>query len=314
MNKDLKDIMNEIEVPKELKDRSTKGIQEAEREWGKTQRSRPNSKVVWSIGLAAAAVLLIFASVEFFSPEENKRTGEGIDIPALELPEQPEADSSSMVSLIVYKGNIYTQSDTTIDREDIRALQGEKLGETIPSIDEWSDQSDYAEEFASTISQASVYSVEGYEESFRIMTLSEENEHVDGMLFEKLNGLTVTRGEDVFGKLKIEGNIKAVQYRSFEGWDSKTDTFQTLENEAAVQSFITGLYNAVPVERTSENDPIGTMRSDETFKELVLNLKDGTEISLILLSDKYVYYGTMPVYFEMTDEAFSGLWNQLEIN
>ncbi|MBK3494261.1 hypothetical protein JFL43_05205 [Viridibacillus sp. YIM B01967] len=61
-----------------------------------------------------------------------------------------------------------------IAKQKVKVLRGEKLVRTKGTIDEWSKQDDYATEFASSIGNSDVYSVRGYDESFRIMTYSEE--------------------------------------------------------------------------------------------------------------------------------------------
>lgn len=79
-----------------------------------------------------------------------------------------EAEILEVIGLIVYNGKIYTQTNSLIKPAAAKALLGEKLGVTKGNIDEWSSQKAYAEELASTISHANIYSVMGYDRDFRI--------------------------------------------------------------------------------------------------------------------------------------------------
>lgn len=135
---------------------------------------------VKGIGAAAVFLILIGAIALFnnnLTPNDtanNPNTpgvteGNGVHIPAVKLPEKNM--SADMIGLIVYNGEIYTQTMTEIDTKTAKNIIGEKLGTTKGTIDEWSEQEAYDEEFASTVEIADVYTVKGYDNDFRIMTL-----------------------------------------------------------------------------------------------------------------------------------------------
>ena len=77
-----------------------------------------------------------------------------------------------MIGLVVYQGNIYTQTGTQIT-PDI-AARGDKLGRSKSGITEWSSSEDYTE-LASTIGEMDIFTVKGYDADFRIMSYMEHD-------------------------------------------------------------------------------------------------------------------------------------------
>jgi hypothetical protein len=308
MNNGIKQAMHTIEIPEELSKRSKLGISQAKQEQKKRNR-------VKGLGIAVALFVSIGTFTLLNNPTTNHSptpivTEEGaVHLPAITLPE--ENSVADMIGLIVYNGNIYTQTRTEIDVEAIEGLIGEKLGITKGTIDEWSKQEAYDEEFASTIGVADVYSVKGYDKEFRIMTYREQDGKMHAEFYEHLNGITIKSGEDIFGKLNIKGNIASAYYRTFNDWDNDMDHHQPITDMDTVTTFVTELYHAKPLSRTEESDPIGHSRSDEQFRELSLKLNDGTIVRLTLLKGGYIYYGFMNAYFKMEEDDFSKLWATL---
>ncbi|MDF2556239.1 MAG: hypothetical protein K0R71_67 [Bacillales bacterium] len=137
----------------------------------------------------------------------------GVKIPAIKLPK--DLSNAKMIGLIVYNGKVYKEARTEIDEENAKVILGDKLGITKGSLNEWSNQDAYTEEFASSIGIKSVFSVKGYDKDFRIMTYEEQDGKPYAEFFENLNGITLNSGEDVFGKLKMAGNVTKAKYRTF---------------------------------------------------------------------------------------------------
>ncbi|GGM24148.1 hypothetical protein GCM10011351_07360 [Paraliobacillus quinghaiensis] len=307
MSNKIKKELNKIEIPKELHERSKKGVLQAKSE--QRQKRRLPLK-----GLVAAASLVLAIGIFVIYNNSNQdlsTSNEGgpvvtedgsVEIPMIELPD--DNSSADMIGLIVYKGKIYTQTRTEIDVEAGKALLGEKLGTTKATIDEWSDQEAYDQEFASTIGVSDVYAVKGYDRDFRIMTY-EQNQVT---FYENLNGITVSSGEDVFGKLKIAGNIKDVEYRIYSDWNNSIENYHPIENSEVVSDFIDSLYQAQPLLRNRDEPLNEETRNNEEFRELTIHLEDGTRVSLMLLKGGYIYYGVMPVYFQMDQVAFGEMW------
>lgn len=317
MSNKIKQELNKIEIPKELHERTEMGILKAKNE---NQRSRKRYSVK---GIIVATGLLVsigafFLFNNFFiqngtMPNQNvlvvAKDG-SVEIPMIQLPE--DSSTADMIGLIVYNGKVYTQTRTVIDAEDGNAILGEKLGTTKGTIDEWSNQEVYDEEFASTIGKADVYSVKGYDKDFRVMTYVEREGEFYAEFYECLNGFTVHDGEDVFGKLKMIGNVSTAQYRIFSDWDNSIDNHHSISDMNGLNSFIQDLMEAKPLPREENSDPISESRNDEKFRELTIYLNDGSRVNLTLLKGGYIYYGFMNVYFKMGEDEFSKMWDQLQ--
>lgn len=228
----------------------------------------------------------------------------GVYIPAMEL-EEPEAGTLvDMIGLIVYRGNIYTFSnELTLTKEQETALRGEYLGRTKGNIDEWSQQDDYAQEFASSIGVADVYAVNGYDRDFRIMTSDGEGKVG---VYEHLNGIWLETGEDLFGKMGIRGNLQTLSWQPLEEWDSgEENRYAVRLSSETADLFIDGLYNSVYLEQPDWRNL--------KPKPCYLTLHDGTEIRLMLLQGGYVKYMGMggDGVFQMEASAFEKVYDAL---
>jgi hypothetical protein len=320
MSNNIKSEMNKIEVPKELHERSKTGIHQANNEMSGNKR-------YWMKGIVLATGLLIMLGgygvykntlqTEHALPNNNSPQvieGKGIVIPAIELPDTTSKNESyDMIGLIVYNGKIYTQTATSIEVESAKNLLGEKLGRTKGSIDEWSSQDEYTNEFASTIGEMDVYTVKGYDKEFRIMVYSERGGEIHAEFYECLNGITIGSGQDVFGKLKIDGNLLNAQYQKFSDWDYNVQNYYPINDPAILQSFVEALNQTVPYPREGVEAELGDFRNDDGSKELILNLQDGSQISLFLIKDGFIRYGFTDVYFKMENEAFMKMWDQMNV-
>ncbi|PIC66164.1 hypothetical protein CSV71_12900 [Sporosarcina sp. P21c] len=233
-----------------------------------------------------------------------------VEIPAIQLPK--DSSNADMVGLIVYNGKIYTQTNSEIHATDAKALIGDKLGTTKGSIDEWSKQKAYDEELASTIGEMDVYSVKGYDKDFRLMVYEGQAGNQYAEFYECLNGITISSGEDVFGKLHLVGNVSTAQWRAFSDWDHDIDNYKPILDMNVLNTFLEELKKTKPHLREQNSDPISGSRNDEEFRELTLALHDGSTVTLTLLKDGYIYYGNTDVYFEMNESMFSKLWNLLK--
>ncbi|AXI00950.1 hypothetical protein DV702_15265 [Sporosarcina sp. PTS2304] len=244
-------------------------------------------------------------------------TGKGIsdgdssvNVPAISLP--TNTSTADMVGLIVYNGKIYTETNVEIRAEDAKALRDDILGITTGTIDEWSKQKEYDKELASTVGEMDVYSVKGYDRDFRIMTYEEQDGIAYARFYEHLNGITVRSGEDIFGKLQLVGNVVSARWRTFSERERDMDRYHEIADTATVNTFVEELNNTKPLARERQSDPLNTSRNDEEFRELSLQLADGSFVTLSLLKDGYIYYSMTDVYFEMNQRTFSELWNQLK--
>lgn len=267
-----------------------------------------------------AASVVIVASLGMFGHNliEKKITtppniisqGDGIYIPKMELPKKTNA-MANMIGLIVYQGRIYTQSDTRISPENAGKLVGEKLGTTKGNLDEWSKQEDYAVEFASSIGKSEVYSVKGYDKSFRIMTYGKREGNIHAEFFECFNGVTIRTGADVFDKLKIENNVAYAKQEKFASWNYNKQQYREIKDLQSLDSFIMELKNTTPYTQESLSYLFNN-QGDTNQKFVYITLKDSSEVQLRLFKEGYVFYGSFHIFFKIEGKVFDKLWDELE--
>lgn len=232
-----------------------------------------------------------------------------VKIPAIQLPK--DTSNADMIGLIVYNGKIYTDTNTEINAVDAKAIIGDKLGTTKGGIDEWSKRITYNKELASTIGKTDVYSVKGYDKNFRIMVYQEHSDNKYAAFYENLNGITISSGEDVFGKLNIVGNVSSAQWRAFGDWYNDIDNYKSISDMAVLNTFLKELKKTKPLPRKQNSEPISNFQNNEEYRELTLNLNDGSMVKLTLLKGGSIYYGFTDVYFQMNESVFLEIWNQL---
>lgn len=272
------------------------------------RRTSVGKKMIFRIAAAAAAILLVVGGTVLLWPKDAPQsTGDtdgtqgtvstpalvqgGVYIPPIELPESEDGVSMAMIGLVVYKGRIYTQAGflSQCDDETISRYVGEHLGTATGTIDEWSEQSEYEKEFASNIA-GEVYTVNGYDPSFRICVKWTNDEGVCIEFFENLNGITLSRGEDLFGdRLHLAEGYVSVEYQPHEDWDWGTGNFLPLDlPRETVDALLADVYNA-------EFRPLGQEDSD-VYKlpqaHLWFHMTDGTTVGLRLFEGGMCQYAS----------------------
>lgn len=236
------------------------------------------------------------------SPTVN--TDGSITIPKINPPKNNN-QTASMIELVVYKGKVYTESGTQINLTDAKKLMGVKLGTAKGNLDEWSKQDAYSVELASDV-PGDVYSVKGYDSNFRIMIISKFSDGTESAGFlECLNGITVSSGKDVLGKLKMQGNALNMTYVQW--YDAKTPIY-TVDDESLMNRFIEALNNTAPY--LYDQVPGVDKMTSADFRWIRFSLKDGSDVRLRLIRGGYISYGNMA--FKMTDGVFNELWNKLD--
>jgi len=236
-------------------------------------------------------------------------------IPRIQLPNANGVTTGKMMPLIVYKGNVYIYTPIEISSENAKNLLGRKLGTTKGNIDEWSTQTDYSNEFASNIGVTDVYSVNGYDEDFRIMTnITIEDGKSYPEFYECLNGITIKNGEDVLSKLKLQGNIVQVKFKTFNDWNNGTGTFYTINDNDLLNNLLTEINKSTPYLPEDIEDSLGDYRNDDECKEVFFDLKDGSKnVALTILKSGYVYYGYPRIYLKIDNNFCEELWDKLGI-
>jgi hypothetical protein len=239
-----------------------------------------------------------------------------VTVPKFNLPSTTTNGlTARMMPLIMYKGKVYIYTSIEIDSKSASALIGKKLGTTKGSINEWSNQSDYSTEFASNIGVTDVYSVNGYDENFRIMTnITTEDGKSFPEFYDCINGINIKNGEDVFGKLNLKGNIVNAKFQTFSDWNNSTGTFYSITDSNLLNSLVEELYKATPYLPEDIEDSLGDYRNDDQYRELYLDLKDGSKnINITILKSGYVYYGNPKIYFKLDSKFAETLWDNLGV-
>jgi hypothetical protein len=314
MNK-IKDAFSKVKASDEFKNRLMNNLQSDSLE-DKIMSKKKSYKPI----AAAAAILFVLAGTAGYKfingskPQElaviPANPPKTINIPKIELPSG--GVTAKMMPLIVYNGKVYTMSPTTVDVENAKKLLGEKIGTTTGNITEWSKQDEYSKEFASTVGVQDVYTVKGYDKAFRIMTYQENPDgSVYPEFFDCLNGITIKNGSDVFGKLNIKENITNAKYRTFSDWNNGLEAVNEIKNLELLNKFFKEVDKASPYLLEEIESTLGDYQNDEQYREIIVNLKDGSKVSFTLLKSGYVYYGyTMP-YFKVDSKIIEQLWSVL---
>lgn len=296
MSNNIKQVMNQIEIPKELSERSRMGIDQAKKEMPEVKK-RINVKAV----SAVAALCLSFAGIILL----------GILLIGIDNGDFGGSDSD-MAALVVYKGKVYTETDTDIHPDDAKKLVDEKLGRTKGGIDEWSDPKAYKQELASSIGELDIYSVKGYSTDFRIMAYREIDGEIYAQFFENLDGIPIKSGEDYFGQLNMIGNVASAYYQNYDDWFYGRENYKPITDFETFNDFLVELNNTKPHFHKNGESPMYESRNNENYRELTVHLKDGSIVSLWLIKEGFISYGTFELYFEMDEIVFSKMWNLLQ--
>jgi len=321
MNK--KNYINSVEklhTSKDFKDKTSKLMKDTLN--SKRKKNPIAKKLVLSF---ASAAIIISASVVGFNYNNlftsnkganNNLAKPGITVAEMELPTSTEGTSTRMLPLFVYKGRIYLHYNTTfelnnefmVDKEDMLNLRGEYLGKTIGSIDEWSNQEDYATEFASTIGESDVYTVKGYDSIYRLMVYSEYPDGFSCEIYDSFGGLTLRSGADYFDLLQFKDNIVSSQWESYDSWNNGKSELSNATIDDAFNEFIDKLYTSTPVDITTD---LFTENTDyDSQKFIYLKTKDNLITALRLFKDGYVYAPEVG-FFKMDENVFNAFWNTM---
>lgn len=271
--------------------------------------------VAASIGLAAPTVWQQWGGTTVPAKETAIKTENSnivpVEIPKMELSSGYNQNvKADMIGLVVYDGNVYTESATTVEGADALALRGEKLGKTTGGIHERSGKDDY-KELASTIGTADIYAVKGYDSDFRIMSYTEIDGQVYAQFFDKTNGISVSGLSDLLGKLNMKDHVTAAQWENFDSWNNGLQQLKQFPVDHSLNNFIEALSLAAPVAASPELDE--RLYGKEDRKMIYLTLADKTKVKLVLFGEEgMVRYGFAPVFFKVEQGAFQQLWNSLK--
>ncbi|MBQ8974146.1 MAG: hypothetical protein IJ072_00285, partial [Oscillospiraceae bacterium] len=227
----------------------------------------------------------------------------------------------------VYNGGIYTQSESYwgADAHPIDALVGEYLGYATGSIDEWSDPSEYEQEFAGSI-YGDLYAVKGYDTDFRICVRPEIQPEDDEPylwieFLDRLNDINLVTGADLFEtRLHLRDRVESVQWQSHDDWNYNTGNIQDVELGELWDAFLdavdTGEFVNTWNPNNSVSDPFYEGKEHTSIYDtpnqahLILSMDDGTTVRMRLIEGGYVGYDALGWYFvKIPGEAFDAVYD-----
>ena len=255
---------------------------------------------------------------------------DGIKIPKLKITEPSLTQETSMISFIVYKGDMYVCTQI-ISIDKANKLKGKYLGETRPVYNEYL-KSDYYKNATSTglphiedfiqektkenpdiiwsIAESDkVYEVNGYSTDFRICCLDEINNQI--IIYEKLNNITVKYGKDLYEeRVKLKENYEFVEYQYHQDWDNGKNNFKKFTEVTTedIEQFIDEINNAEFIE--GRNLDFYSIKKKQAH--LYFRMKDGTTVNIRLNEDGYVSYSgwSARIFVKLDTETFRKIFNE----
>lgn len=324
--------LDKLQISPELKERTAKLMKEAKNDSSGKPNTILNHKqkkypVAKKLALTFASAAVIISAGLFITNYNNlfslndgtniNSQVQGITVPAMELPSSGGA-AARMRPLFVYQGRIYlhdsgaisTLDGYTVSQEDMLNLRGDYLGKTTGSLDEWSKQADYATEFASTIGDSDVYTVNGYDSNHRLMVYSEYEGGFTCDIYDSFGGATLTSGADYFGMFNLTNNISSFQWESYDSWNNGKSERTDASIDDVFNTFIDKLYTATPLGETS--DLLTESTNYDSQKFIYLKTKDNLITTVRLFKEGYVYAPEVG-YFKVDQTAFDAFWNTMPV-
>lgn len=241
-------------------------------------------KIRWKRFAATAACIVLIAGITAIGIYHTQLEADSVYIPKIEISDSADCIQSDMFGIVVYDGRVYTQAEY-IDYEDapsVKDLADEYLGTAVNSIESdctnptGSAQETYHENFTANVS-GDIYSVKGYDKSFRIC-IPKMYEGCGFMaFFECLNDISFRRGSDIFGdRLHLRENFGSL-YEIDVNTDEKSLTGL---DRAAINDFISELYRAKAVEPLDSTE----------YRLFSFSMTDGTSVKIRLYEGGYADY------------------------
>ncbi|MBR5516041.1 MAG: hypothetical protein IKU52_07555 [Clostridia bacterium] len=216
-------------------------------------------------------------------------TDMGIYIPEGLLPQNDE-DLEQTKDFIQYKGRIFWYTETVQSKEEIIANEiivpkshayswndyypDEFYGEPF----DWSKHDIY--DFTSTLS-GDIYFLKDYSDRFRLFFCNYDKDPNSFMIFESNKGITLNKGEDLFGKetLNFENKAKAI-YSSDKYYGKRRYNREATEKIGRIKSV---LLSSVFILDTSDLSAL-----DRAYVSIEMN--DGSNVNLTVYENGYVEY------------------------
>ena len=266
---------------------------------------------------------------------EEESIENGIYVPKQQLGVIDSNIQACRVATLVYKGRIYTIEGTELSLEEGKALVDKKIGVTWDLIEEIKEDGTSAgyidleglKDFASIGEGDEVYTVNGYDESFRLITYT-KNEYGEFIsLWECLNDFMLADGSDVFGMMNIKDNIESATWKTFNNWNYGILDEKEVIIDDTLNNFIDAMYKGTPYSLEDEELRNKLFNKESNFssgedyfeaneerqKFMFLKMKDGTKVEIRLFRDGYIYYSGLNFAFKLDEESFANMWNELDL-
>ncbi|ASI35429.1 hypothetical protein A0126_17885 (plasmid) [Exiguobacterium sp. N4-1P] len=305
MKEQVKRAVDSIDVPRgQVRSHLLAGVQQARRPRFVGRKT--------ATGLVAAALLLTVGGgmlLEETPPAaEIVRTDGAVVVPNWAQDEQVEGSSTagSMLPGLVYQNELYLAMETPLT-DDVRALQGKKLGRVTATLEETGDTTPETLESGSNLGPVTLYRVDGYKPSVRLFAVGEEEGIKKVWLLERQTGFVLKTGNDFFRDLNLDAPVRRLAYQTFDQWNDD-ETAQPMTADSRYRAFIDALYEARAMTREEVPPEVTDYK---TMKVLRVTQADGITVSLRLIAGGYVVYHQLGVFFKVDPVVFKAMWEAL---
>ncbi|MBP0964722.1 MAG: hypothetical protein J5999_05455 [Oscillospiraceae bacterium] len=243
----------------------------------------------------------------------------GVFYPAVSEKEigQVCVDGLRIFDYLYYNGSIYTSSynyaseDKSAVQAKISAVSEDKLADIFNNEYCWSEDSEKLAQVSENTS-AVLYAVKGYDRDFRVCLCYEKyipalDETTYGMMvFDKLNGITLGKGSELFSERLHIGGYTEAYLRTFD-----EDGCRDEKISADMTDFLSAVYDGDFVKADVETAEKFRSRKSRT---LVFRLDDEAfDIAVSVYPDGYVsMYSGGEMFLLQIDKAVCGrLWEEV---
>lgn len=249
-----------------------------------------NYRTILGVGITSLLIMITMPHL----PKQKIDTP--IDVPGISIvdvvqnepPITIESEIADMIGCIMYKGHIYLQMDPSLYSQVIpEDVIDTYLGEATGSLDEWSSQEEWSNEFASTFS-GSVYRMKGYEEDVRICIYSTDSFYI----FENYQDSALSTGKSFYeDRYHVVSKTKQIDYLTFNDWNENGPLqhhfISFLDDQFSQFLNVMKIVDASPfIHLTYEEAPAIYEAHQQTH--LYLTLEDNTQIEMVFIEGGYV--------------------------
>lgn len=266
-----------------------------------------NCKKVLLFGSAAAVVLCIVCCICIHFTQRHS-----IKTPDYRRTKVTVPYSEGM-EFFLYHGNCYVFGGF-VDQETVQPMLQRQLGVTASNELDLQKESlltvdfNRLPDFTCMRPGIKLYSVNGYDEDFCLIGISEENDGTtQARIYESPYGLTVKNGKDFFDSKLHMGEVFSAYY-STNRIEGEKEALSGSELET-VNAFIKSLETAKPYEFL---DSFRGVPSDRYYTLVIANKANEIQKTLYLWKDGdncFVAYGnTYKIIFTAEQQSFQALW------